>query len=76
MAEYTLLKLQFDDASFTASAPFSGSDGDDTESGGASGTEEDGAGSDRRLLPLIVGFAFLFALAVVVYRRRGGSGGD
>lgn len=72
MAEYTLLKLQFDDASFTAKAPFSGSGGDDSDEV----SEADEAGSDRRLLPLLVGFAFLFALAVVVYRRRSDSGGD
>lgn len=76
MAEYTLLKLQLDDASFTANAPFSGSDEDDTESDGASGTGEDESGSDRRLLPLVVGFAFLLVLAVIVYRRRGNAGDD
>lgn len=75
MAEYTLLKLQLDDASFTANAPFSGSD-DDTESDGASATGEDESGSDRRLLPLVVGFAFLLVLAVIVYRRRGNAGDD
>lgn len=76
MAEYTLLKLQLDDASFTANAPFSGSDGDDTESDEASGAREVGAGGGRRLLPLVVGLAFLFVLAVVVYRRRGNAGDD
>jgi hypothetical protein len=74
MAEYTLLKLQLDDVSFTANAPFSGSDGDDTETDEASGAGEDGAGTDRRLLPLVVGLAFLLVLAVVVYKRRGDSG--
>ncbi|MEF8783750.1 MAG: hypothetical protein V5A39_13580 [Haloarculaceae archaeon] len=72
MAEYTLLKLQLDDVSFTANAPFSGSDGDDTDE--ASGAGEDGAGTDRRLLPLVVGLAFLLVLAVVVHKRRGDSG--
>jgi hypothetical protein len=76
MAEYTLLKLQLDDVSFTANAPFSGSDGNDTETDEASGTRKDESESDRRLLPLVVGFAFLLVLAVVVYRRRGNAGDD
>lgn len=68
MAEFTLLKLEVDDASFSASAPFSGgSSGDSGESRTDEGSDE------RRLLPLVAGLVFLVAVAVVVKRLRGSS---
>ncbi len=81
MAEYTLLKLQVEDASFTAHAPFSGAGGEsDADEGSvgdgdsADGEDADGAGADRRLLPLVVGLVFLVVVAVVVRKLR--SDGD
>lgn len=67
MAEFTLLKLQLEDASFTANAPFSDS-GED-----ASGeSTPDSGGSSRRLLPFVVGFVFLLIAALAVRKLRGG----
>ncbi|PSQ60651.1 MAG: hypothetical protein BRD23_01820 [Halobacteriales archaeon SW_9_67_25] len=75
MAEFTLLKLQFEDASFAAHAPFSGASGE--SAGESSGDGEsadvgdaDGEGNDRRLLPLVVGLAFLVVVAVAVKKLR------
>jgi len=62
MAEFSILKLQLDDASFTANSPFSGSDEADKEAEGG-----------RSVLPLVVGLVFLVVLAVVVKKLRGGS---
>lgn len=72
MAEFTLLKLQFEDASFTANAPFSGRDEADID------TELEGGGDEGgpSLLPLVIGLVFLVALVVVVRKLRGGSGED
>lgn len=80
MAEFTLLKLQLDDASFTANAPFSGSEGGDEaiESDGGAEVEVGAGGPDAgdggpRLVPLVVGLVFLVVLAVVARKVRGGS---
>lgn len=79
MAEYTLLKLQVEDASFTAHAPFSGAGGEsdadegsvgDVDSAGGDGDDADGAGADRSLLPVVVGLVFLVAVAVAVKKFR------
>jgi hypothetical protein len=72
MAEFTLLKLQVDDASFTANAPFSESEGDDSGEESAGGLRE-ASGSARRLLPLVVGLGFLVVVALVVRKLRGRS---
>jgi len=77
MAEFTFLKLHVEDASFTAHAPFS-SAGDGSDAAGEGEGEGDGSGenneaSDRRLLPLLVGFAFLVVVAVAVRKLRGGD---
>ena len=75
MAELTLLKLQVEDASFTAHAPFSsaGDGSDAAEEGEGDGSGENNEASDRRLLPLLVGFAFLVVVAVAVRKLRGGD---
>jgi hypothetical protein len=84
MAEFTLLKLQADGASFTANAPFSGSDSEESdatpasESGSAPDGEPgtDSGSADSRLLPLLVGFVFLVVVALAVRKLRSGSGGE
>lgn len=72
MAEFTLLKLQFEEASFTANAPYSGADESDSENDDETDDtdEEDGG----RLFALLVGFAFLLVVAVAVRKLRRGSG--
>ncbi len=82
MGEYSLLKLQVDDATLTAYAPFSGA-GDDSDdesvgavevavdSGDGDSDDADGEGSDRSLLPLVAGLVFLVVVAVAVKRFRG-----
>jgi hypothetical protein len=72
MAEFTLLKLQFEDASFTANAPFSGRDEADIDTELEDGGDEGGPG----LLPLVIGLVFLVALVVVVRKLRGNAGED
>jgi hypothetical protein len=84
MAEFTLLKLQVDDASFTANAPFSGneneeSDGPPASASGSGSSAETGTGAGRansRMLPLLVGFVFLLVAAVAVRKLRRGSAGS
>jgi len=70
MAEFSILKLQLDDASFTANSPFSGSDEADDETRSDADEEAEGG---RSVLPLVVGLVFLVVLAVVVKKLRGGS---
>jgi hypothetical protein len=80
MAEFTLLKLQLDDASFTSNAPFSGTESSESdavpgsETGGEPDPEGKGSSGDGRLLPLLVGLAFLLVVAVAVRKLRGRSG--
>ena len=69
MAEFTLLKLQFDDASFAANAPFADSGEADVEAD--EGDEEDD--DSRSVLPLVLGLVFLVVVAVVVKKFLGGS---
>jgi len=77
MAEFTFLKLHVEDASFTAHAPFSSAgDGSDAAGETEDDSEETDGASDRRLLPLLAGLAFLVAAAVAVWRLRGGSDGE
>jgi hypothetical protein len=68
MAEFTFLKLQFDDASFAANAPFSASGEAEVETG-----EDDEADDSRRILPLVLGLVFLVVVAVVVKKFLGGE---
>jgi hypothetical protein len=68
MAEFTLLKLQLEDASFTANAPFSDGDGD-----GPGESEPDSNGNGRRLLPFVIGFVFLLVVVLAVRKLRGDS---
>lgn len=70
MAEFTLLKLQLEDASFTANAPFSDGDGDGD---GPGESEPDSNGNGRRLLPFVIGFVFLLVVALAVRKLRGDS---
>jgi hypothetical protein len=68
MAEFTFLKLQFDDASFAANAPFSASDDAEVETG------EDADDEDSRgVLPILLGLVFLVVVAVVVKKFLGGD---
>jgi len=67
MAEFTLLKLELEEGSLTANAPFSGRDRDDEP------TDEDGGGGSR-VLPLVAGLVFLVVLSLVVRKLRSGSG--
>jgi len=68
MAEFTLLKLQFDDASFAANAPFSASGEAEVEAG-----EDDGEDDSGGILPLVLGLVFLVVVAVVVRKFLGGD---
>ena len=61
MTEFTLLKLQLDDASFAANAPFSGGDSDDADAGPESDEEDESGG----VLPVLLGLVFLVAVAAV-----------
>lgn len=65
MAEFTLLKLQFDDASLAAKTPFSGSGDAEEETG-----DDDDSSS---ILPLVLGLVFLVVVAVVVKKFLGGE---
>jgi hypothetical protein len=69
MAEFTFLKLQFDDASFAANAPFSASGEAEVETG--EGDEEDDG--SLSVLPLVLGLVFLVVVAVVVKKFLGGD---
>ena len=71
MAEFTLLKLQFDDASFTANAPLSG-EGDESEGD----AETDDSDSSPSILPFFVGLLFLLVLGVAAKKVLGGSDDD
>ncbi|MEF8786942.1 MAG: hypothetical protein V5A45_13485 [Haloarculaceae archaeon] len=71
MTEFTFLKLQVDDVSFSAKAPFIGSDESDGEDG-AEGDEED-SGS---VLPIVLGLVFLIVVAVAAKKLLGGRGSD
>ena len=68
MVEFTLLKLQLDDASFRANAPFSGGE---TEAE-ADGDEED-AETSVSALPFFVGLLFLVVLAAAARKFLGGD---
>lgn len=68
MTEFTLLKLEVDDVSFTARAPFSGREDSETDDA----EPEDGEGVS--LVPLVLGLAFLVALALAVRKLRGSDG--
>ena len=68
MAEFTFLKLQVDDASFAANAPFGGSGEEGVEV--EEGDKDDDSGS---LLPFIIGLVFLVVVAVVVKKFLGES---
>ncbi|WP_340100638.1 hypothetical protein [Salinibaculum salinum] len=69
MTEFTFLKLQVDDVSFSAKAPFIGSDESDGEDDG----DEEDSGS---VLPIVLGLVFLIAVAVAAKKLLGGRGSD
>lgn len=70
MTEFTFLKLQFDDASFTANTPFSTSGEAEVEVESETDDEEESGG----LFPFLLGLLFLVVLAVVAKKVLGGSG--
>jgi hypothetical protein len=81
MVELTLLKLQVENASFTAHAPFSGVDGGaDADSDGETDVDtnksQDESGAASRLFLLFVGFAALAVGAVAARRLRSRAGGS
>jgi len=77
MTEITLLKLQVDDATFTAHAPFSNTKSDEAdESTGESDQSESDDESDSKLAPLAVGVVFLVVLAVLFRKFLGESDSD
>jgi len=69
MAEFTFLKLQFDDASFSANAPFSASGEAEVEAG----EDDDGDEESGSVLPLLLGLVFLVGVAIVVKKLLGGG---
>ncbi len=64
MAEYTFLKIQVDDVSFSANAPFSGEDDED---------EDDESGGLSRAVPFVLGLLVLLAIGVAVKKFLGDS---
>lgn len=72
MAEFTLLKVQLDDSTFTANAPFSGSETGET-TGDEADAETESADTSGGALPVVaalVGLLALAAVAVLVKKRR------
>lgn len=86
MVEITLLELDLEGAESTIHLPFSGSvtksagqrDGEDEseDSSGRFSRSESGGGGRRKGVGVIVGLAFLIALAALANRRRGGDDDD
>lgn len=72
--DLTLFEVHLDDASFTARAPFSGSEApesiEELESASAEGDE---AGGRPSLLPFVIGLAFLAGVGYLLRRRRSGN---
>lgn len=66
MVDFTLFEVHLDDATFTANAPFSGSD--DESNGDATATASDGSGRGR-LVALLAAFALAGAAAWVLRNR-------
>jgi len=66
MAEFTLLKLEFEDASLTANAPFSGEG--ESEATVERGSDDDDSGG---VLPLLLGLVFLVVVAVAIKKILG-----
>jgi hypothetical protein len=71
MAEFTLLKLNFEDAELTANAPYSRSGGDDTEPDADTDPDVDTETSSGtgRVLAALVGLCFCVAVAYLVRTR-------
>lgn len=67
MAEFTLLKLEVDDASFSANTPFGSSSDTDEQ------TDEEESGG---VMPLVFGLVFLVAVAVVAKKFLGGDSSE
>ncbi|WP_247009295.1 hypothetical protein [Halorientalis litorea] len=72
MAEFTLLEVHLDDATFTANAPFTGSDEESPED--ATATASDGSGRGR-LLALLAALALAGAAAWVLRNRASDDDG-
>jgi len=72
MAEFTLLEVHLDDATFTANAPFSRSD--EEGDGDATATASDGSGRGR-LLALLAAIAVAGAVTWAL-RNRSADGDD
>lgn len=74
MAEFTFLKIQLDESSFTANAPFSGGDTEEAEADPEPETTEGGGSRATTLLAVVAGLLALAAVAFVVVKRRGSAG--
>jgi hypothetical protein len=74
MAEFTLLKLNFEDSDLTANAPYSRGDGDGTDDL----DREDAGNSSKKgtVLAALVGLCFCVAVAYLVRKRAFGGAGD
>jgi hypothetical protein len=74
MAEFTLLKLNFEDSDLTANAPYSRGDGD----GNGDADPADAGNSSKKgtVLAALVGLCFCVAVAYLVRKRAFGGSGD
>ena len=72
MAKFTILELHLDDASFSASAPFSG--GKEVEAADQPAAEE--SGGKGKLVAALVGLVFLVAVSYVVRTKVLGGDGE
>ena len=73
MAKFTILELHLDDASFSASAPFSG--GKEVEAADQPPEEEESSGKGK-LVAALIGLVFLVAVAYVVRTKVLGGDGE
>ena len=74
MAKFTILELHLDDASFSASAPFSG--GKEVEAADQPPEEEEESSGKGKLVAALIGLVFLVAVAYVVRTKVLGGDGE
>ena len=68
MAEFTLLKIRFEDPDFTTNAPYSRGE-KDVEAGEGPPPEPDGSSRKGTALAAVVGLVFLAAVAFLAKQR-------
>lgn len=76
MAEFTLLKIQLDDSSFTANAPFSRGEEATEESDAETDEAESGGGAGAGKLLAVLGGLLVLALVAVLVKRKLGTEAD